>query len=321
MSDVVVSVQQGLGVIALNRPKALNALSVPMYLQIEEALEAWRADSSVQAVFIHSLCEKAFSAGGDVKGVVQSLLSDDYEQAMHFFEVEYGVDMKLHSYPKPVLTFGHGYIFGGGLGVFQTGRYKLVAPSAVASMPEALIGFFPDVGSSFFLQKLPQQVRLLVALAGYRLNADELVGYGLADGVFGDSVQQLISLISSNLSQQCGLIDGLELDHGSQFKAIQGNHFQSLDEFGRWLDAQPGFEVEKQNYHSSSRLSLEATFQLFGENRVISIDQAFELDRRLAEWFSKTADFKAGVKAKLIDKVAVAEWPDKDRLFDFSAWV
>ncbi|CAN7247157.1 enoyl-CoA hydratase/isomerase family protein [Duganella sp. LjRoot269] len=188
MSEYVhTSVGNGTGTITLDRPKALNSLSLAMVRDITQALLAWRDDTSVAAVVIRSSSEKAFCAGGDIRffydvgrGSPQggSALLED------FFSEEYALNHLIHFYPKPYIALMDGVVMGGGMGVSQGGpdcRVRIVTERTRMAMPEVNIGLFPDVGGSYFLPRAPGKLGYYLGLTGVTIGAADALYAGLAD--------------------------------------------------------------------------------------------------------------------------------------------
>ena len=169
--------QQGtLGLIGLNRPEALNALNHAMIAQIDAALEQWRGAAEVETILIHSLCDKAFCAGGDVRAAACL----PYDAAVEYFAHEYQLNYKIATYPKPIIALLDGLALGGGLGLALHASHVVVTDRAWLAMPEMAIGLFPDVGAASFLNKMPLPWALWMALTGARLSGGDAVHLGLA---------------------------------------------------------------------------------------------------------------------------------------------
>jgi len=147
--DVLFEEKNGLGLITLNRPKALNALNYPMIQRIHEALLDWEKDPQILAVLIRGEGDKAFCAGGDIRSIYESITSGDDEHT-HFFRDEYALNEYIYSYPKPYIALMNGYVMGGGMGVSQGASFRVLTERSKISMPEVAIGFFPDVGGSHY---------------------------------------------------------------------------------------------------------------------------------------------------------------------------
>jgi len=184
MSDILSEVQHGVGLITLNRPRALNALSLSMVRELTALLLQWRDDEAVQAVAIRG-CNKegvfgAFCAGGDIRFFHQAALSGD-PALEDFFTEEYALNHLIHHYPKPYLAFMDGIVMGGGMGLSQGASLRIVTERTKMAMPETNIGLFPDVGGGYFLSRCPGHVGEFLALTGHVIHGADAVNVGLAD--------------------------------------------------------------------------------------------------------------------------------------------
>ena len=169
-----------LGRIVLNRPKALNALDPQMIRLIDTALATWRDDPTVHAVVIEGAGGRAFCAGGDIRAVRAHALAGETEAVEAFFAAEYALNAVIAAYPKPYVALVDGICMGGGIGVSVHGRYRVATEAAQFAMPETAIAFFPDVGASHFLPRLPGRLGLYLGLTGARMNGADAVHAGLA---------------------------------------------------------------------------------------------------------------------------------------------
>jgi enoyl-CoA hydratase/carnithine racemase len=192
MSDntVLAEVRGQLGVITLNRPSALNALSLSMIRQVTAALLQWRDDYEVRAVLLRGAGREgkapAFCAGGDIRFFHQAALAGD-PALEDFFTEEYSLNHLIHAYGKPVIVLMDGITMGGGMGLAQGGSLRVVTEHSKIAMPETNIGLFPDVGGGWFLSRCPGHVGEYLALTGQVLGAADAIAVGLAD-VFLPSV-------------------------------------------------------------------------------------------------------------------------------------
>ena len=179
------------GLITLNRPKALNALSLGMVRELLTVLRAWRDDPAVRVVAIRGTNKVGrpgtpeslfggFCAGGDIRFFHEAALSGD-AALEDFFTEEYTLNHLIQTYPKPYIAFMDGVVMGGGMGISQGARVRIVTERTKMAMPETNIGLFPDVGGGYFLSRCPGHVGEYLALTGEVIGADEAVGYGLAD--------------------------------------------------------------------------------------------------------------------------------------------
>ncbi len=168
------------GRIVLNRPRALNALDLGMIRDCARALDLWRDDPHVHAVVIEGAGERAFCAGGDIRAVRQFHLDGRTEDVEAFFSEEYALNFQIATYPKPYIALIDGICMGGGIGVSVHGTYRVATEHALFAMPETAIGFFPDIGATYVLPRLPGQLGIYLALTGERMQGADGVHAGLA---------------------------------------------------------------------------------------------------------------------------------------------
>ncbi len=189
--DVLTEVRGQVGFITLNRPKALNALSLPMVRELATVLTAWHSDPTILAVAIRGSNKLGrpgtpealfggFSAGGDIRFFHEVALAGD-TSLDDFFTEEYKLNHLIHHYPKPYIAFMDGVVMGGGMGISQGAKVRIVTEHSKLAMPETNIGLFPDVGGGYFLSRCPGSVGEYLALTGVVIDADEALAYGLAD--------------------------------------------------------------------------------------------------------------------------------------------
>ena len=195
MSDVLCEVVSKIGLITLNRPKALNALSLSMVRDLTACLLAWRDNPEVLAVAIRGSHKEGvfghFCAGGDIRFFHQAALAGN-PALEDFFTEEYTLNHLIHTYPKPYIAFMDGIVMGGGMGLSQGAAFRLVTERTQMAMPETHIGLFPDVGGGYFLSRLNGSCGEYLGLTGQALTGAQAVAVGLADGqVASDQLQTL----------------------------------------------------------------------------------------------------------------------------------
>ena len=176
MADGIRFERQGhAGVVTLDRPAALNAVTGAMVDALAERLDAWEADDAVAHVVIRAE-GKAFSVGGDIRDLYERRDTPDLD----FFRREYRLNHRIHTYPKPYVALVHGLVMGGGVGVSLHGSHVVAGEGMAFAMPEVGIGFFPDVGASYLLSRLPGRLGMDLGLTGRRIAADECLAVGIA---------------------------------------------------------------------------------------------------------------------------------------------
>ncbi|APX93308.1 enoyl-CoA hydratase [Halomonas sp. 1513] len=173
-----------IGVATLDAERSLNALTLDMIEALNVQLTTWQHDDSVVAVWLEGAGDRAFCAGGDIVALYRALQGDprtarDY--VVRYFSAEYALDYRLHTYSKPLLAWGDGIVMGGGMGLLAGARHRLVTERSRLAMPEISIGLYPDVGASWFLNRMPPGIGAYLALTGAQLNARDALDLGLAD--------------------------------------------------------------------------------------------------------------------------------------------
>jgi enoyl-CoA hydratase/carnithine racemase len=183
-APVLIERQGPWGLITLNRPEAMNALSLDMVRLMTQALLGWRTDAGVSAVLLRGASRPgrppAFCAGGDIRFLHRAAVAGD-PQLEDFFTEEYQLDHLIHRYPKPCVVLMDGVVMGGGMGLSQGAAVRVVTQHAQLAMPETLIGLFPDVGGGYFLSRCPGRTGEFLALTGQVLGAGDALAWGLAD--------------------------------------------------------------------------------------------------------------------------------------------
>lgn len=220
VTEVVAEVRGNLGVITLNRPRALNALSLGMIRDITAALLRWRHDAAVTAVLLHGAGREgkppAFCAGGDIRFFHQAALAGD-PALEDFFTEEYSLNHLIHRYGKPVIALMDGITMGGGMGLAQGATLRVVTEHSKLAMPETHIGLFPDVGGGWFLARCPGRLGEYLALTGQVLGAADAIDAGLAD----------VTLRSDELPALVEALTDQPMDSGAQALATVKARAQS----------------------------------------------------------------------------------------------
>jgi enoyl-CoA hydratase len=181
MTDLDFRQEGRAGRITFTRPQALNALSHPMALAIEGALDRWRADPGVAVVLIDAEGARAFCAGGDIAAMYHAGRAGDFDAARRFWRDEYRMNAKIAAYPKPIVALMQGFVMGGGVGVGGHARHRVVGESTQVAMPECGIGLVPDVGGSWLLARAPGRAGEYLGLTGARMGPGDAIWAGFAD--------------------------------------------------------------------------------------------------------------------------------------------
>lgn len=171
-----------IAVARLNTPKALNSLSLEMIRLLTPQLKRWAEDPVIQAVWLESEGDKAFCAGGDIVALYRSMTEPQgASEGEAFFTEEYELDYLIHTFPKPLVCWGHGIVMGGGMGIMEGASHRVVTEGSKLAMPEITIGLYPDVAAGWFLNRTPGRTGLFLGLTGARLNGADAIFTGLAD--------------------------------------------------------------------------------------------------------------------------------------------
>jgi enoyl-CoA hydratase/carnithine racemase len=312
--DVVFRREGALGRMTLNRPKALNALTQGMVAAMLGQLRDWAGDPSIRAVLLDAIPGRAFCAGGDIRAILESAKRRD-GSAADFFRTEYRLNATIERFPKPYIALIDGFAFGGALGISVHGSYRAVSENAVMSMPETLIGFFPDIGASRFLNRCPGEMGMYLALSGARLKGGDLLYTGLATHFvpaarIGDIAPRLAE------GETAGkVLSDLSADPGpaplSGHRAIIDRAFAApsveavLDRLAASGDWGSGIAAQ---ISALSPTGLKITFRLMREAKSLDLESCLRMEFRLAVRAAECHDFAEGVRAAVIDKDQKPRW-------------
>lgn len=181
MSEIEIRKEGRAGILTLNRPEALNALTHQICLEAEAALRAWIDDPEVAVVILEGAGPRAFCSGGDVVQAAQAGRQGDYSLGRNFWRDEYRLNLLLAEYPKPIVSFLHGFVMGGGVGFGGLVSHRVVGESTQVAMPECGIGLIPDVGGTYLLSRVPGQAGLYLGLTAARMGPGDAIWAGFAD--------------------------------------------------------------------------------------------------------------------------------------------
>ena len=289
----------------LDRPKALNALSRPMIDHLGEWLAGSVADNKISCLGIRST-HPTFSAGGDVRALYAARQAGDQHALNSFYWQEYRLNRAIHHCPKPYVAVIDGLVMGGGAGVSINGRYRLAGPGARFAMPETGIGFFPDVGASWFLSRCPGRIGLYLGLSGAVIGAADMLYAGLAThalpagtriGGLGDIAALPHQVGPAPLAALRGAID----------RCFAG---ETIEEILAALDAEGGDWASEaaSTLRKRSPLALKVALRQLRRAGTLDFDQAMVMEYRLARHFMTGHDFFEGVRAAVIDKDRNPAW-------------
>ncbi|MFL6689059.1 MAG: enoyl-CoA hydratase/isomerase family protein [Alphaproteobacteria bacterium] len=318
-NDVLFERRGALGLITLNRPKALNALTRDMCVAMKVQLDEWAVDEAVKTVVIRGTGERAFCAGGDIRALYDAG-SSDVEKAIAFYRDEYRLNATIKHYPKPYVALLHGVVMGGGVGVSVHGSHRIADETVVFAMPETAIGLFPDVGGSYFLPRLPGEIGMYLALTGERLKTADAVYAGIATQfVPGKEREALLAALESGTSPDL-VLQSFQDSPGEPLLAsvredVDRTFSQdSVEGILAALDSE-GSEWATRvvaGLRKKSPTSLRVTFRQLREGRYLGFDDCMRMEFRMVDRMTGGHDFREGVRALLIDKDNAPRWQPQD---------
>ncbi|MDI3429689.1 enoyl-CoA hydratase/isomerase family protein [Aeromonas sp. V90_14] len=340
-----------IGMLTLDSPASLNALSLEMIQLLQAALTRWERDPAIVCVLLQGGGEKAFCAGGDIRSFYyrkqEASESALFGYARDFFEQEYRFDHHIHCYSKPLICVADGICMGGGIGLFAGAGFRVVTEKSLFAMPEVTIGLYPDVGGSWFLSRMPGRLGLWLGLTGARFNGADAIGLGLADHAMASRERaelpaRLAALDwsdSANTGEQIeGLLAGLQRSLGQTLPApVLLPHQARIDALlaGRSLQGvlarlegaeltEPALAQARETCQSGSPISRAILWRQFWQARRQSLAEVFADELALSVNCVLKGDFVEGVRALLIDKDKSPRWQAPQAgeawLDDFYRW-
>ncbi|GGA82326.1 enoyl-CoA hydratase [Neiella marina] len=319
-----------IGRLTLNHPEHLNALNATMIAQIHQQLERWRYDNRIVAVMMDSNCDRAFCAGGDLFSMHRMMTANPNQlqpELAEFLAAEYRLDHAIFHFPKPLLVWADGIVMGGGVGLLVGASHRVVTERARLAMPEVMVGLFPDVGSTWFLNRMEPEVARFWALTGSQINGVDAVALSLADEqIKNDQKQSIINQLQllswqadgsdhQSLSEllheyrilqpsQGWLTSRIELIEqlctGDSLVAIQQrlNDYQGND---GWI------KKAAQNLASGSPISAQIIWRQLAI-RGMSLADCFRLELAIVANLGRHGELTEGIRALLIDKDRKPKW-------------
>ncbi len=304
----------GLGLLTLDRPAALNALTHGMINALAAQLSLWAVDDAIKCVAIRGAGDRAFCAGGDIRSVQQSVVAGT-DEGPRLLHDEYRLNALIAAYPKPYIALLHGITMGGGAGVSVHGHARLGDASLNFAMPETAIGFIPDVGSSYFLSRCPGETGLYLALTGspiglvdardaglvtHAVNREDFdaVLDGLANGDVAEAIKPYVRKVQP----------GSLAPHLSRIETIfsAGSVEAILERLDR--DGSAFARETAQVIRARSPTSVKIVFRQLREAAHLDLRQCLSMEYRLVTRILRGHDFREGVRAALVDKDRNPKW-------------
>ncbi len=326
----------GIATLTINRPRALNALTLANYREMAPALAAWATDPTVHAVVVRGAGGRAFCAGGDVRAVYEAGLGIAGDPALTavFFAEEYQLIREIHRFPKPYIAIIDGITMGGGAGISVNGAFRVATPRTLFAMPETAIGLFPDIGATRFLNLAPGHIGRYLALTGARIGAADVLYCGFATHFAAqEQVAPLIAALAEapweagrEFAQAAAILAHFAGDPGKPplagLRPAIGRSFNgaTVEAILAALAAEATAGNEHAGWAAETRArlltksptSLKVTLhQMVLGRQMISgcgLDAALKLEYRLTQHFMAGHEFYEGVRAVLIDKDQTPHW-------------
>jgi enoyl-CoA hydratase/carnithine racemase len=328
MSDVIAQIEGRIGCITLNRPKALNALSLDMVRALTQALQDWQSNPQVLAVAVRGTGKEgpfgSFCAGGDIRFFHQAAHAGDASLG-DFFTEEYRLNHLIHTYPKPYIAFMDGVVMGGGMGISQGASVRVVTERSKMAMPETLIGLFPDVGGGYFLSRCAGHWGEYLGLTGQMLRGEDAVRVGLADGCIPSGQlphiwQTLVETPFENgeaverwVRTQFNHADRTELAYAAQVQAVfaLGSVADILHQLES--DTDDWSQQTAQTLRARSPLMLHVVLEQIRRARNLSLADDLRMERDMVHHCFhlravKDSETVEGIRALAVDKDHSPQW-------------
>ncbi|AXV65214.1 enoyl-CoA hydratase/isomerase family protein [Pseudoalteromonas lipolytica] len=327
-----------IAIATLNAPKSLNALNYDMIQLLEPQLRKWADDDSVAMVILKGAGEKAFCAGGDVVSLHKAMSTGEPASYIEdFFTLEYKLDYLIHCYEKPIMLWGNGIVMGGGLGLMAGASHRVVTDTSRIAMPELTIGLYPDVGGSYFLHKMPDQVGLFLGLTAASINAEDALFVNLADhyatadkfdaifsAITAEKWGKTASLNHEKLTQILVSIDNISgrvpkgnvkanlavIQKLAEFETLEDkiDYIQAIDTEDKWLS-----RAQKSLAHGCP-LSCALVERQLAASKGKTLAECFKMELGMSVRCGEVGEFQEGVRALLIDKDGAPNWQFKSLL-------
>ncbi|RZQ56657.1 enoyl-CoA hydratase [Pseudidiomarina tainanensis] len=324
-----------IGIITLNSEKSLNALSLPMIQLLQPQLQKWAEDDAIACVFMQGAGDKAFCAGGDIVAMYKAMQAKPgvlVDEVADFFSQEYRLDYAIHTFPKPIVLWGHGIVMGGGMGLMNGASDRIVTERSLLAMPEVTIGLYPDVGATHFLNQMPEGCGLFLGLTGAHMNATDALYLKLADHFVAssskDDVLQGLKEVkwgdtaALNHQKVTDVLNGIGLRDSSQRPAGQVEaHQQLIKKLTQGADIETVVAAivndstddkwlarARQTLAAGCPMTAHIVWNQLQHGADLSLVDCFRLELTLSVQCAMRGDFAEGIRALLIDKDKQPKW-------------
>lgn len=322
-------VKNKIGIIYLDRPKALNSLNRHMIAEIKKTLRTWEKDPDIKAVLFDSKFERGLCAGGDLKEIyVDYLKNDEAKDKDVFFREEFALDKYIMDYPKPMISHWFGVTMGGGIGLTIHSDLIIADETVNWAMPETSLGFAPDVAVGYYISQLPQALGQYVGLLGARLYPDDLLRYGLSHVLIDSKdYEEVINRLMTFDTDLDNFIDEFkeeisdleknpkETKNGKNMEEIE-IHFSkdSVIEIRESLEkSESDFAKESLAVlNNRDPFALVVQFKKYFLGKNLTKQETIDLDLEIIKYGRRTGALEEGIRSVLIDKDKNPKWPTKN---------
>jgi len=331
-NDVLLYLGKNMASIILNRPKSINSLNVSMVEAITGYLEEAAENSACKFILFYGLGQKGFCAGGDVKDLAKKALAGRFAEVNLFYRKEYAMDQLVHDFPKPVVVIADGVTMGGGLGIAAGADIVIATERTRMAMPEARIGFFPDVGATGWLfSRCPRGYPEYLGLTGYEMKGKECVRLGLATHYAESAaLPRIVSLmenyvydhrrksVSADILQLLSAYLNSDIPANTEMDKWVKKYFEGKDNLKEIIELLRNCSEEEQlcadvfaGLAQRSPTALVLTLKLLRHNEGKDLADVFDTELKAAQFIARHPDYIEGVRARLIDKDDKPRWrPD-----------
>jgi enoyl-CoA hydratase len=308
------------GLVTLNRPQALNAVTLGMVRALTVQLQEWRHDASVTRVVVTAAGGRAFSAGGDIRALYDAGICGRHGEMLKFYGEEYVLNTIIKHYPKPYVALIDGICMGGGVGVSVHGSHRVAGDRYLFAMPEVGIGFFPDVGATWFLPRLPGQLGAYCALSGDRLGAADGVAAGIATHrVASSRFLDLAEALCGTVPVDATLAAFAEPARGVMVEAKLAPYRATIEALfagDRVEDILAALDADGAEFaaktaatiRTKSPTALKLALAQVRRGRDLAFEECMRTEFRIVSRVVRGHDFYEGVRAVIVDKDNAPKW-------------
>ncbi|HEY3573303.1 MAG TPA: enoyl-CoA hydratase/isomerase family protein [Arthrobacter sp.] len=302
-----------LGVVTLNRPKAVNALTAGMVTAMLAQLTAWADDDTVATVLVQGAGDRGLCAGGDIVAIYRDILAGGDETA-GFWADEYRLNSLIEKFPKPYVAFMDGLVLGGGVGISAHGSLRIVTERTRTGMPETTIGFVPDVGGTLLLSRSPGETGTHAALTGAHLTGPDALFLGLADHLVPSGSLADLAAALENESAEDAVVRLAEKPPGSALEAQRDwidacYATDDAEEIVRRLRSAGGeAAAAADTIEAKSPTAVKVTLASLRRSNGLSLDQVLAEEYRVGLHCLAGPDFREGIRAQVVDKDRNPQW-------------